>query len=37
VRKALYPELKKAKEEGKTAKIINDKLIIEGHVFSQQR
>jgi hypothetical protein len=29
VRKAQYPELKKAKEEGKKAIIIKDKLIIE--------
>ena len=29
VRKALYPELKKAKAEGKRAKLVRDKLIIE--------
>ncbi len=33
VRKTLYPELKKAKAEGKRAKIVRDKLIIEGQVF----
>ncbi len=34
IRKTLYPELKKAKAEGKKAKIIRDKLIIEGRVFN---
>ena len=33
VRKTLYPELKKAKAEGKRAKIVRDKLIIEGQIF----
>jgi hypothetical protein len=33
IRKTLYPELKKAKSEGKRAKIVRDKLIIEGQVF----
>jgi hypothetical protein len=28
IRKSLYPELKKAKSEGKRAKIVKDKLII---------
>jgi hypothetical protein len=37
VHRALYSELQKAKEEGKKAKIIKDKLIIEGRVFPQQR
>ena len=35
VRKELYPELRKAKEEGKRAKIVRDKLIIEGKVFNR--
>ncbi len=33
IRKTLYPELKKAKREGKRAKIVKDKLIIEGQVY----
>lgn len=35
IRKTLYPELKKAKSEGKRAKIVRDKLIIEGQVFNR--
>ena len=35
IRKTLYPELKKAKLEGKRAKIVRDKLIIEGQVFNR--
>ena len=35
VRKTLYPELKKAKAEGKRARIVRDKLIIEGQVFNR--
>ncbi|CAB3981030.1 Hypothetical predicted protein [Paramuricea clavata] len=31
IRKTLYPELKKARAEGKRARIVRDKLIIEGH------
>ena len=37
IRKTLYPELKKAKSEGKRAKIVRDKLIIEGRVFNNSR
>ena len=33
VRKTLYPELKKAKAEGKKAVMVRDKLYIEGQVF----
>ncbi len=33
IRKTLYPKLKKAKREGKRAKIIRYKLIIEGQVY----
>lgn len=33
IRQKLYPELKKAKDAGKRAKIIRDKLIIDGHEF----
>lgn len=33
VRKNLYPELKKAKAQGRKAKMIRDKLIIDGQVF----
>jgi hypothetical protein len=33
VRKSLYPELKKAKAQGKKAKLIRDKLIIDGQLF----
>jgi Asp-tRNA(Asn)/Glu-tRNA(Gln) amidotransferase A subunit family amidase len=33
IRKTLYPELKEAKREGKRAKIVKDKLIIEGQVY----
>ena len=33
VRKTLYPELKKAKADGKQARTVNDKLIIDGQVF----
>ncbi|CAB3986612.1 Hypothetical predicted protein [Paramuricea clavata] len=36
VRKALYPELKKAKAEGKRAKLVRDKLIVEGQVFNNK-
>ena len=36
VRKALYPELKKAKAEGKRAKLVRDKLIIEGQIFNNK-
>ena len=36
IRKTLYPELKKAKSEGKRAKIVRDKLIIEGRVFNNR-
>jgi hypothetical protein len=36
VRKALYPELKKAKTEGKRAKLVTDKLIIEGQIFNNK-
>lgn len=32
-RKELYPELKKGKHEGKQAKLVRDKLIIDGKVF----
>ena len=32
-RKELYPELKKGKHEGKKAKLVRDKLIIDGKVF----
>jgi hypothetical protein len=35
IHKTLYPELKKAKLEGKRAKIVRDKLIIEGQVFNR--
>jgi hypothetical protein len=35
IRKTLYPELKKAKLEGKRAKIVRDKLIIEGQVVNR--
>ena len=31
--KTLYPELKKAKAEGKKAVMVRDKLYIEGQVF----
>ena len=34
IRKTLYPELKKAKAEGKRAKIVRDKLIIDGRIFN---
>ena len=37
VRQALYLELKKAKAEGKRARIVKDKLIIEGIVFNTTR
>ncbi|XP_028409101.1 protein unc-13 homolog C-like [Dendronephthya gigantea] len=37
IRKSLYPELKKAKSEGKRARIVKDKLIIEGQVFNFNR
>ena len=37
VRQALYPELKKAKAEGKRSRIVKDKLIIEGIVFNPTR
>jgi hypothetical protein len=33
IRRELYPELKKASEAGKKAKLVRDKLIIEGQVF----
>lgn len=33
IRRELYPELKKAREAGKKAKLVRDKLIIEGQVF----
>ena len=33
IRRELYPELKKARETGKKAKFVRDKLIIEGQVF----
>lgn len=32
-RKKLYPELKKAKSEGKRVKLIRDKLYVEGQLF----
>jgi hypothetical protein len=32
-RKLLYPEIKKTKEAGKKAKLVRDKLIIEGKEF----
>ena len=35
VRKTLYPEFKRAKAEGKRARIVRDKLIIEGQVFNR--
>ena len=34
IRKKLYPELKKARDEGKKAKLAYNKLIIEGQVFT---
>lgn len=34
IRKTLYPELKKAKREGRRAKMVRDKLIIDGQVFN---
>ncbi len=37
IRKTLYPELKKARAEGKRARIVRDKLIIEGQVFHNSR
>jgi hypothetical protein len=37
VQQALYLELKKAKAEGKRARIVKDKLIIEGIVFNTTR
>jgi FtsZ-binding cell division protein ZapB len=37
IRKTLYPELKKARAEGKRARIVRDKLIIEGQVFHNNR
>jgi hypothetical protein len=33
IRKELYPELKKARDAGKKAKLVKDKLIIEGQIF----
>ena len=33
IRKQLYPQLRKAKEEGKRAKIVKGKLIIDGRVI----
>lgn len=33
IRKQLYPELKRAKDAGKKAKLVCDKLIIEGEIF----
>ena len=36
IRKTLYPELKKAKAEGKRAKIVRDKLIIDGRIFNNR-
>jgi hypothetical protein len=36
IRKTLYPELKKTKSEGKGAKIVRDKRIIEGRVFNNR-
>ena len=35
IRRELYPELKKAKEAGKKAKFVRDKLIIEGQILLQ--
>ena len=37
VRNTLYPELRKAKAEGKKAVMVRDKLYIEGHVFVGSR
>ncbi len=37
IRRELYPELKKAREAGKKAKLVRDKLIIEGQIFYKQR
>ena len=34
IRKTQYPELKKAKAKGKRAKIVRDKLIIDGQIFN---
>jgi hypothetical protein len=33
IRKELYPELKKARDACKKAKLVKDKLIIEGQIF----
>ena len=32
-RKRLYPEMKKAKEQGKRVKLVRDKLYIDGHLY----
>ena len=37
IRRELYPELKKAREAGKKAKLVRDKLIIEGQIFYKQK
>lgn len=33
IRKELYPELKRANDAGKKAKLVRDKIIIEGELF----
>ncbi len=37
IRKRLYKELKKAREIGKNAKLVRDKLYIDGQLFREQR
>jgi hypothetical protein len=37
IRKHLYKELKKAREVGKNAKLVRDKLYIDGQLFREQR